>query len=106
MSVVQGSDLGGHRGESHRLHFTPHMVLIPRGPAVELLVKEFPLSFLQSLWPIPIQVQFVLYVREFVMLSYIISALKQRYLVTWSQNQSLPHNSELLATNEATNNLT
>lgn len=49
MSVVQGSDLGARRGESHRLDFTHHVMLIPRGPAVKLLVKESPLSFLLSL---------------------------------------------------------
>lgn len=39
MSVVQGSDLGAHWAESHRLD---HMMLIPRGPPVKLLVKESP----------------------------------------------------------------
>lgn len=42
MSVVQGSDLGAHWAESHRLDFTHHMMLIPRGPPVKLLVKESP----------------------------------------------------------------
>lgn len=42
MSVVQVSDLRAHWAESHRLGFIHHMMLIPRGPPVKLLVKEFP----------------------------------------------------------------
>lgn len=39
MSIVQGSDLRALWGESHHLYFTHHMMVIPGGPPVKLLVK-------------------------------------------------------------------
>ena len=58
MSIVRGSDLAALRGESHCLNFTHHMMLIPQGPPVKLLVTDSTLSFPHSFWSIQAQTQY------------------------------------------------